>query len=328
MFNPSSYSTTLMNSVIYSHFDQPSVDGYSASTSHSHWCWIGTSRGFVMISHRLRGPHTRLSKLRIGLTRFALASQSSSLSRFRILRSNSTAFAGFAGSAGFLRFALASKIILWLRTGFAFVSHWLHIGYIAFGGFALAFHWLRRLTIDFVLVLQWLRICPALASHWHSIGFTLEFIWAPHWLYRLCRLWRLFIGFVLASHWYHIGFILEFRWALHWLFRLCRLWRLFIDFVLASHWYHIGFTLAALALQWLRIGSAMAPHWLCNGFALAPQWLRKALTFGEYSVNCARGMTVTLFEGSYLLLPFNGSFYAVTLLKASYLRWPVYAAWQ
>jgi hypothetical protein len=65
-----------------------------------------------MISHRLRGPHTRLSKLRIGLTRFALASQSSSLSRFRILRSNSTAFAGFAGSAGFLRFALASKIIL------------------------------------------------------------------------------------------------------------------------------------------------------------------------------------------------------------------------
>ena len=184
----------------------------------------------------------------------------------------------------------------------------------------MAFHWLRRLTIDFVLVLQWLRICPALASHWHSIGFTLEFIWAPHWLYRLCRLWRLFIGFVLASHWYHIGFILEFRWALHWLFRLCRLWRLFIDFVLASHWYHIGFTLAALALQWLRIGSAMAPHWLCNGFALAPQWLRKALTFGEYSVNCARGMTVTLFEGSYLLLPFNGSFYAVTLLKASYLR--------
>ena len=70
----------------------------------------------------------------------------------------------------------------------------------------------------------------------------------------------------------------------------------------------------------LRIGSAMAPHWLCNGFALAPQWLRKALTFGEYSVNCARGMTVTLFEGSYLLLPFDGPFYAVTLLKASYLR--------
>jgi len=57
MFNTSSYSTTLIYSVIYSHFDQPSVDGYSVSTSH--WCWIGTSRGFVMISHRLRGPHTR-----------------------------------------------------------------------------------------------------------------------------------------------------------------------------------------------------------------------------------------------------------------------------
>ena len=145
----------------------------------------------------------------------------------------------------------------------------------------MAFHWLRRLTIDFVLVLQWLRICPALASHWHSIGFTLEFIWASHWLYRLCRLWRLFIGFVLASHWYHIGFILEFRWASHWLFRLCRLWRLFIDFVLASHWYHIEFTLAALALQCF----VLAPQWLRNGFAMALQWLRIGSAWLLHSVN-------------------------------------------
>ena len=188
--------------------------------------------------------------------------------------------------------------LYWLYNGFAFAPHWL------LTGIPLASHWnLHGHRIGFAGFAGFAGFGDyLLTSYWLCIGITLD----SHWLHRLRRLC--------------IGFILEFRWASHWLFRLCRLWRLFIDFVLASHWYHIGFTLAALALQWLRIGSAMAPHWLCNGFALAPQWLRKALTFGEYSVNCARGMTVTLFEGSYLLLPFNGSFYAVTLLKASYLR--------
>ena len=136
---------------------------------------------------------------------------------------------------GFKDYSLTSY---WLHFCITLASHWLHSLRRLCIGFSLASHWLRRLTIDFVLALQWLRICPALASHWHSIGFTLEFTWASHWLCRLCR--------------------------------LCRLWRLFIDFVLALHWYHIGFILAtqtSQALHWLHIGIQM-------GIALAFQALQ------------------------------------------------------
>jgi len=119
----------------------------------------------------------------------------------------------------------------------------------------------------------------------------------------------------LASYWLRIGIILDSYWNSDGHCIGFSGFAGFGDYLLTSYWLRIGITLDSHWLHWLCNGFVLAPQWLRNGFAMASHWLRMALTFGEYSVNCARSLTVTLFEGSYLLLPFIGSFYAVTLFE-------------